>query len=218
MARPPRAEKRNSRADILKAARVEFAARGFAGAGVDRLARRARVNKAMLYYHFGSKLGLYRAALAEDFEALAAAAASAVAAVEPGAGQLDAYLRAILETARRRPHLVPMMLREIADGGRNLDVGSMRSMLAVFKVVHDVLAAGERAGEFRPLNPLMTHFVILGSAMLYTANEPIRIRVRQLRIPGGPRDVPIGPEPFVRYMNHLLRRALGATPGESTHA
>jgi AcrR family transcriptional regulator len=218
MARPPRARKRDSRGDLLRAARAEFAARGFAGAGVDRLARRARVNKAMLYYHFGSKLGLYRAVLAEDFEAFAIEASAAVHPAAPGFDQVDAYLRALLEIAGRKPHLVPMMLREIAEGGRNLDAACMRQMLAVFKVVQGMLAAGEAVGAFRPLHPLLTHFVMLGSAMLYSANEPIRLRVRQLKIPGGPRDVPLGAEPFVRYMNHLLRRALCTAPEESTHA
>ena len=40
---------------ILVAAAAEFASRGYAGARVDRIARRARVNKAMLYYHFSNK-------------------------------------------------------------------------------------------------------------------------------------------------------------------
>ena len=52
---------------ILAAAAVEFAARGYAGARVDSIARRARVNKAMLYYHFRSKQGLYRALLRDTF-------------------------------------------------------------------------------------------------------------------------------------------------------
>ena len=41
-----------SRQRLLTAAAAEFAARGFAGASVDRIARAARVNKAMIYYHF----------------------------------------------------------------------------------------------------------------------------------------------------------------------
>ena len=52
---------------ILAAAAAEFAERGFAGARVDRIARRARVNKAMLYYHFKSKEGLYRTLLRQTF-------------------------------------------------------------------------------------------------------------------------------------------------------
>ena len=60
---------------LAAAAALEFAARGFAGARVDRIARRARVNKAMLYYHFGSKQRLYRALLRADLHRRRRAAA-----------------------------------------------------------------------------------------------------------------------------------------------
>src|ERR1700720_2321541 len=49
-----------TREKILAAALVEFSAKGFAGARVDAIARRARVNKRMLYYCFGRKQDLYR--------------------------------------------------------------------------------------------------------------------------------------------------------------
>lgn len=45
---------------ILKAAFTEFAAKGFAGARVDRIARMASINKRMLYHYFGNKEGLFR--------------------------------------------------------------------------------------------------------------------------------------------------------------
>lgn len=48
-----------TRERIMKAALVEFAAKGFAGARTDAIARRARVNKRMLFHCFGSKAGLY---------------------------------------------------------------------------------------------------------------------------------------------------------------
>ena len=57
---------------IRAAAALEFAERGYAGARVDRIARRARVNKAMLYYHFASKQALYRDLLRSTFSSLAA--------------------------------------------------------------------------------------------------------------------------------------------------
>ena len=58
----PRAE--ITRAKILKASLREFAHFGLAGARVDVIAQRAGVNKQVLYYHFGSKEGLFRATLA----------------------------------------------------------------------------------------------------------------------------------------------------------
>lgn len=48
---------------ILEAATNEFAARGFAGARIGRIARHARVNRAMLYYYFRSKRGLFEETL-----------------------------------------------------------------------------------------------------------------------------------------------------------
>jgi AcrR family transcriptional regulator len=52
-----------SRERILDAATELFAARGYAGAGVDRLAERSGIAKTAIYYHFGNKEGLLAAVL-----------------------------------------------------------------------------------------------------------------------------------------------------------
>ncbi|HTV43432.1 MAG TPA: TetR family transcriptional regulator [Candidatus Sulfotelmatobacter sp.] len=59
---PPRNPSR-SRERILGAALKEFAAKGFAGARVDAIARRASINKRMLYHYFGDKEELFKAVL-----------------------------------------------------------------------------------------------------------------------------------------------------------
>jgi TetR/AcrR family transcriptional regulator len=51
---------KRSRERILAAALKEFAAKGFAGARVDSIARRAAINKRMLYHYFGDKEHLFR--------------------------------------------------------------------------------------------------------------------------------------------------------------
>jgi TetR/AcrR family transcriptional regulator len=52
-----------TRERILSAALKEFAAKGFSGARVDVIARRASINKRMLYHYFGNKEKLFRAVL-----------------------------------------------------------------------------------------------------------------------------------------------------------
>ena len=44
---------------ILMAAEVEFAQRGFEGAGMKAISRRAEVSQALLHYHYGTKDHLY---------------------------------------------------------------------------------------------------------------------------------------------------------------
>ena len=55
-----------TRRKILDAAVDEFAAKGLAGARVDRIAASAGVNKRMIYHHFGNKLGMFEAALSDQ--------------------------------------------------------------------------------------------------------------------------------------------------------
>jgi len=52
-----------TRGRILAAALAEFSAKGFAGARVDAIARRAKGNKRMLYHYFGNKEALFTAVL-----------------------------------------------------------------------------------------------------------------------------------------------------------
>src|SRR4029453_968170 len=59
VSRPVRDPQR-TRDRILAAALAEFSSEGFAGARVARIARRAKINKRMLYHYFGNKEDLFR--------------------------------------------------------------------------------------------------------------------------------------------------------------
>ncbi|MEJ3653730.1 TetR family transcriptional regulator [Actinomycetes bacterium KLBMP 9759] len=56
-----RRDARATRRRLLDAAAAEFAARGIAGARVDRIAEAAESNKAQIYHYFDSKDGLFDA-------------------------------------------------------------------------------------------------------------------------------------------------------------
>lgn len=56
----------DSRDTLLTAAAAVFARHGFKGTRVQEIVQVAGVNERMIYHHFGSKVGLYRAAVAEQ--------------------------------------------------------------------------------------------------------------------------------------------------------
>src|SRR5215217_1381291 len=93
-----------SRERLFAAAAQEFAARGFAGANVDRIARAARVNKAMIYYHFTSKAALYREILRDMFEAVAVRVDQASEMDSQPDDKVRAFVEAIAIEAEARPH------------------------------------------------------------------------------------------------------------------
>jgi len=53
---------------ILKQALHEFSAYGYAGARMDRIARKAKISKRMLFYYFKSKAHLFEVVLAEALQ------------------------------------------------------------------------------------------------------------------------------------------------------
>jgi AcrR family transcriptional regulator len=214
MARPPKRRRRDSRADIIRAARAEFAACGFDAAGVDRIAERAGINKAMLYYHFGSKRELYLTVFRETLSAvLANARRAAESPAASSIARLDAYVASLLETATEDPQMVPMLMRELADGARHLDAQTLRLMTGVFGVIEGILAEGRSRGEFREVDPLLTLLMVMGATMFYVGNRPIRQRVsRMKRAFAGPVQVPQGTEEFLRHMQLVLRGVL--CPGQ----
>ncbi len=60
-----------TKSKILAAAEAEFSEKGYFGARVDEIADAAGVNKRMIYQHYESKDGLYRAVLLSVYEKLA---------------------------------------------------------------------------------------------------------------------------------------------------
>ena len=65
-ARKPKEPELN-RASLLAAASREFAERGFQGARLEVIASEANITRAMVYYYFGGREGLYLAALEEVY-------------------------------------------------------------------------------------------------------------------------------------------------------
>ena len=65
-----------TRERILAAALAEFSTKGLAGSRVDAIARRARVNKRMLYHYFGNKDDLFREIMRRKLDERAAWAAA----------------------------------------------------------------------------------------------------------------------------------------------
>jgi AcrR family transcriptional regulator len=185
----PRARRRRqsdpvgSRERLLAAAAAEFAARGFAGASVDRIARAARVNKAMIYYHFKSKAALYREILQDVFAGVARRVSDTARSAAPPADKVRSFVEAIAIEAEA-PHFSPMWLREIAEGGPHLDTATVGHMAAVIRTLAAIIAEGVAANEFRPIHPVLLQAGIVGPILMYFGSAGIRRRLERGGVKG----------------------------------
>ena len=123
----------SSRDRILDGAAEEFAAAGFAGARIDRIARRTRLNVRMIYYHFGSKKGLYRAVLENIYDEMSAHPRGAAAdGAEPHARGLR---RSISICSTEHPRFADVLVRELLDGAKHLKA-LWKERPELFKQIH----------------------------------------------------------------------------------
>lgn len=165
---------------ILDAASAVFAERGFAGARVDAIAERAAVNKAMLYYHVGDKMALYAAVLMRNFDHVQGAVDRALTVQGSARTRLEAVVTALTQVVQDHPDHPRIVLREIASGGVHLPPEVLARMLDVVAVVRDLLEDGMASSEFRRLDPVLTHFTIVGALVFLNATAPVRRRAVEL--------------------------------------
>ena len=197
---------------ILTAAATEFAACGFAGARVDRIARRAGVNKAMLYYHFGSKKSLYREILRRTFSHAAERLRAVSAEGGPPAARVDRAITVLVDVARDRPFLPAIMLREIAEGGAHLDPRTLAALAQVPHAFAAIVAHGTSTGAFRPLHPFAAYFTMFAPVVLFIAAEPIRRKLTAGGLMTGPA---LTSDAFVQHAQDCVRRAFAADTRQS---
>jgi TetR/AcrR family transcriptional regulator len=174
-----RAGLEGTRERLFTAAAAEFAARGFAGANVDRIASAARVNKAMIYYHFRSKAALYREILGDMFRAVCARVKLVADSDLPPEEKIRGFIQAIAAEARARPHFPPTWFREIAEGATHVDDRTLRDITAIVGMLAAIVREGVAAGRFRPVNPLLVHGGIVGPVLLFFASARLRQRIEK---------------------------------------
>src|SRR3954465_2370858 len=184
MARPPGSASGDSPRPVFDAPPPQVAPRGYAGANVDRIARAARLNKAMIYYHFKSKAALYREILRDMFEAVAVRVDQASRTDLRADDKIRAFVEAIATEAEARPHFPPIWFREIAENGAHLDPPTIAHIRRVVTALIRILREGTESGRFQSINPLLVHAGVVGPLLLYFASAQLRRRLGRSGVPG----------------------------------
>ncbi len=177
---------------ILEASLEEFAQKGFDGARVDRIAGNAGVNKALIYYYFKSKEGLYAAVI--EYLFLKAMPAKLEM---PGASVRENFLHLLAQFLiflHENPYFVKIMDQAVRKGEDLFE--HIQQQNVFYNLAMDLYREGVRNGECRPLEHPEDYLVsLLGACYFFFSHksgvmkfygdqdesEIIRMRVRTMK-------------------------------------
>jgi AcrR family transcriptional regulator len=163
-----------TRSQLLETGRQLFAQQGFEGARVDRIARLAGVNKALINYHFRGKGGLYRSVLGELFKEMGEALEETLAAQDDPGGRLLLWPEALSGALDRVPEFAPTFLRELAAGCSSLPPEGMKEMGRGFALLAQTLSVGRKQGVVARAEPFPLGLLLFGALLLAEVSGPLR--------------------------------------------
>ena len=161
-------------AAILAAAVAEFSQRGYEGARVDAIARRAKINKRMLYHYFGGKDGLYLAVLEGRYAAIRSAETLLdLTHRQPVEGMRD-LIHFTWHYFLEHPEFLSILATENQHKARFLKQSDRIVQLnsPLIDAIRQVLLHGEEQGIFKPgVDPVQLYISIASLGAFYLSNR-----------------------------------------------
>jgi TetR/AcrR family transcriptional regulator len=175
--RTPKGER--ARGQILDAAEQLFARSGFHGTSVRDVATQLEIPTASLLHHFPRKERLYGAVLERIAGQLEVALTSAVRGGTDYGSKLRRLTRKFAQWSLRRPDHCTLLLRELLDNAPRIAEARRLHLQPVVEKFASFIREGQRAGVFRPIDPVMFVIHLAGSTSYFVVVQPTLARVVQ---------------------------------------
>lgn len=162
-----------SRKQILVTATRLFSEKGFDGASVDDIVNTAGVNKRMVYHYFGTKEGLYQAALSSAYNKLETLELATLHPEEPIEKIITDIVSAYFSFLQNNPDFVSLILWENLNQGRSLDHMDVPiSKSPILDLLMQAVKTGQKNGSVRPdIDARFLLISLIGNCMIYCSNR-----------------------------------------------
>jgi TetR/AcrR family transcriptional regulator len=192
-----------TRAAILDAAERIFAESGLAGARIDAIAAAAGVNKALLYYYFENKEGLYAAVLEQRMRAFSEEAMAVLTA--PGSPRtiLLRYVGMFFDVLSEQRHHASLHDQMMSSGSEAALALIRRYAVPRSEAMGRLLRRGIREGDFRKVDVHHAAVSIVSLVVFYFKIAPM---LKEFGMPdaGAPSDVKRRKREVLDFVRHAL--------------
>lgn len=156
---------------ILDAAKAEFAIHGFGGSRIDSIARKGKINKAMIYYYFRGKEKLYEQVLSNMINGIYSTVNNLIttAGTETAPDQLELIISGYARHINTiDDDYIRIMIREVASGGKYFKKIAVPGLIEpVIEVVTAIVTKGQKEGLLAKVNPKFVMIQVIGSILFF---------------------------------------------------
>ena len=160
---------------ILKAAKQEFAEKGFSGARMSSIAKRAQVNQALIHYYFSSKERLYREVLKYLFHHEESSVIEAYfksdTLTPPEALYAAIYILVYLHHDAIDPETNRIISWEIAEGGDSFKKLLVDYLYPKLDRITQIIQQGVDEGHFETSDPFLIVFNLVNFVISFENNK-----------------------------------------------
>jgi TetR/AcrR family transcriptional regulator len=161
-----------TRDELIRAGRKLFALRGFDGTSVRAITREADANLGAVTYHFGSKRGLYAAALEECLRPMPTRVGAAAAAEGTGLERMLQVVDAYFDHLDQHPDLPRLLLQEVA-AGKEPPAVVLEILAEIKNTISGLHVQGVRDGSIRPGHPVLSALSVVAQPIYLTLVSPL---------------------------------------------
>jgi len=187
----------DTRAAILTAARRLFAERGFEGASMREVAETARVNNAMIYYHFKDKDDLYRAVIFDSVAGLNSIWDEPIfRSSAPVKEKIRLFIEKFIRYEQKSEDIRRIMAMEFAKSGKISCICEEFFAENQVRLV-ELLKDGIKNGELKKIDPVMGVAALIGIIVHNFIMLPMAEHMKGKK-------VSLSPEKFGAFVSELF--------------
>jgi AcrR family transcriptional regulator len=163
-----------ARQRLLSEALRAFSRNGYDGASTRAIADAAGVNHSLIAYHFGSKDGLWRAAMSDVLASFESARLDKMGAREglSVSETLRLLIRDFVTFCADRPEFHRILTAEWAHGAERIQWLGKMHILPLSKTMIALISAAQSEHKVVPGDPVRLHYAVLGIAATAFAMAP----------------------------------------------
>ena len=201
-------KEKNSKQKILDASLKEFAAFGFEGARVDRIAEKAGINKAMIFYYFSSKQNLYRTVITEVLLEYILKVQNVVRESPTPERLFEALPELYIRYFSQKKEIIQIIGRQLIHSPQTIApiIGEIFAQVpdAPPKVLPLVIKKWHRKGLISESDPLQFILNVLSLCLFPIVASPMVEGILDVRITDDPSFL----EKRIRSITHLIKRGM----------